>query len=160
MAAKAKKRYRYRESGLDNVWLVNGFHARTTSYGEAIAIEDIEGLYNAIARSLVEKAGTLGGKEIRFLRKHLGLSQRTLGAVLGSNEETVSNWERGKSEIPPGADRLLRAYWREVKQGDARLKDLVERLAELDDHIDELEFRLRRATEREGQALKEWRLAA
>lgn len=159
MAAKAKKRYRYRESGLDNVWLVNGFHARTTSYGAAIAIEDVEGLYNAIARSLVEKAGTLGGKEIRFLRKHLGLSQRTLGAVLGSNEETVSNWERDKSEIPPGADRLLRAYWREVKQGDARLKDLVERLAELDDHIDELEFRLRRATEREGLA-KEWRLAA
>jgi hypothetical protein len=69
MAARAKKRYPHRESGLDNVWLVNGFHARTTSYGEAIAIEDVEGLYDAIARSLVEKVGTLGDREIRFLRE-------------------------------------------------------------------------------------------
>jgi DNA-binding transcriptional regulator YiaG len=152
-------RYHYKESGLDNVWLVNGFRVRRTSYGEAISIEDVEGLYKAIARSLVEKAGTLNGKEIRFLRKHLGLSQRTIGAVLGSNEETVSNWERGKSAIPHGADRLLRAYWREVKEGAAKLKDLVERLAELDDQVNDMELRLKHVEECEGRQ-EEWKLAA
>ena len=50
------------------MWLVK------TSYGEVIAIEDVERLYRAVARSLVERAGTLGGKEIRFLRKHPGPS--------------------------------------------------------------------------------------
>ncbi|MFO1157309.1 MAG: hypothetical protein U1E60_00565 [Reyranellaceae bacterium] len=55
---------------------------------------------------------------------------------------------------------MLRAYWREVKQGDAKLKDLVERLAELGDQIDNLEFSLGRATEPEARAQKEWKLAA
>lgn len=158
MAAKGKK-YHYTECGLDNVWLVNGFNVRRTSYGEAVSIDDVEGLYHAIARNLVQRAGTLNGREVRFLRKHLGLSQRTLGDVLGYNEETISNWERGKSDIPHGPDRLLRAYWREAKEGNAKLRELVERLAELDDEVNHLQMKLKRAEQGDGSQ-EEWKLAA
>jgi putative transcriptional regulator len=155
----SRKMYHYQECGLDNVWLVNGFQVRPTSYGEAISVEDVEGLYNSIARSLVEKAGSLGGKEIRFLRKHLGHSQRVLGAVLGYDEQTVSRWERAISDVPPSADRLLRAYYREVKDGSAKLQELVNRMNTLDDEMAERQLRLKRATETEGHE-KEWKLAA
>jgi DNA-binding transcriptional regulator YiaG len=152
-----KRMYHYKECGLDNIWLVDGYQVRRTAYGEAIAIEDVEGLYDLIARGLVEKAGALSGKEIRFLRKHLGRSQRALGAVLGSDEQTVSRWERGSTAMPAAADRLLRGYYREIKQGNARLKELVDRLIELDNEIDR-PFRLKRG--RQSGSEKAWKIAA
>lgn len=154
-----KKMYHYKECGLDNVWLVNGYHVRHTAYGDALSIEDVAGLYDSIARTLVEKVGTLGGKEIRFLRKHLGQSQRALGDILGSDEQTISRWERGETTIPASADRLLRAYYRELKQGDAGLKELLDRLAERTVRKPAQPVRLKRATERESGE-KEWKLAA
>lgn len=154
-----RKMYHYKECGLDNVWLVNGYHVRRTAYGDALSIEDVDGLYDSIARNLVEKAGTLDGKEIRFLRKHLGQSQRALGDVLGSDEQTVSRWEREETTIPAAADRLLRAYYRELKQGDAGLKELLDRLAERSGRKGAKPFRLKRAIERKSGE-KEWKQAA
>jgi hypothetical protein len=41
--------YQYRESGLDDVWLVNGFTIRDDpAYGPLIFISDIDGLHRAI----------------------------------------------------------------------------------------------------------------
>jgi len=106
--------YHYKESGLDNVWLVNGFRIRQTSYGEALSIEDVEGLYHAIARGLVEKVGTLNAKEVRFLRKRLDLSQKNLAMLLGADEE-----------------------------GRAGVQELLTRLAELDGQEHERPLRLK-----------------
>ena len=153
-----KKMYHYKESGLDNVWLVNGFHVRQTSYGEALSIEDVEGLYHAIAGGLIEKVGTLSAKEVRFLRKRLGLSQKNLAMLLGGDEQTVARWERGSTAIPAAADRLLRAYYREAKEGRARVQELLTRLAELDGQEHERPLRLKWA--KGGGAVQEWKTAA
>ncbi|MBS0522250.1 MAG: transcriptional regulator [Proteobacteria bacterium] len=160
-----RKMLHYPECGLDNVYLVNGYRVRRTPYGEAVSIEDVDGLYASIARSLVEKAGALNGKEFRFLRKHLGFSQSRLGEWLGYDEQTVSRWEREKSDIPPAADRLLRGYHREIKQGGAaRLRELVTRLTELDDETAEKQLRLKRSKPSAKAAgrddAEEWKLAA
>lgn len=47
------------------------------------------------------------GKRIRAAREELGLSQREFGERVGvSNAQTVSNWERGVSDVPRA--RLLK----------------------------------------------------
>ena len=148
------KMYHYQECGLSNVWLENGYKVRKTAYGEALAIEDVEGLYDSIACGLVEKSGPLTAREIRFLRKHLGVSQRVVADALGADVQTVSRWERGKITIPPASDRLLRAYYREIKDGNARLKELIDRLNELDNQ--EVDRKLRLKREVDGP----WKLAA
>jgi len=99
--------YHYTESGLDNVWLKNGFTTVETPYGPATSIDDVDGLHRAIALSLTEKKGQINSKELRFLRLTLKLTQLQLGKLLGAKEQTVSLWER-KGTITPTADMMVR----------------------------------------------------
>ena len=69
----------YTACGLDNVWLASGFTVKETKYGKGVSIEDVDGLHQLLASNLVEKKGLLTGKEFRFLRVHLGLTQQSLG---------------------------------------------------------------------------------
>ena len=47
---KAREMYHYTESGLDNVYLVNGFEFIPSPSGKSVVIQDIDGLHNAIGR--------------------------------------------------------------------------------------------------------------
>src|SRR3981081_3052180 len=60
--------YHYRECGLPNVYLENGYHEIETPYGRGVSIEDVEGLHIAIAHALVEEKPSLTGPEVRFIR--------------------------------------------------------------------------------------------
>lgn len=40
--------YHYRECGLGNVWLANGYDEHSTPYGEGVSIDDAEGLQKVI----------------------------------------------------------------------------------------------------------------
>jgi DNA-binding transcriptional regulator YiaG len=122
--------YHYTESGLQNVWLANGYHVRKTAYGPAVSIEDADGLHVAIGRSLARKSH-LTGTEFRFLRKELDLSQGRAAGLLGTTEQAVSLWER-KGKIPRTADRMFRALYLEAVDGNVKLKELIERVADLD----------------------------
>ncbi len=150
--------HHYKESGLDNVWLLrNGFTVRQTAYGEAASIDDVDGLPARIARDLVEKPEPLTGPEIRFLRKHLDRSRRELAGLMGADEQTVSRWERGATTMPPAADRLLRAFHREAKEGNARLMDLLKRVAVRDDKSGKAERRIELTRSRRAAT---WKVAA
>lgn len=125
--------YRYQESGLDDVWLVNGYKRSRTPYGAGVAIVDIDGLHKAIAMRLTRKPGSLSPQEFRFLRKQLGLSQEALGEWLGSDVQAIARWEKGKSGIPGASDRLLRALCERHAKGEADILEIVERLKDTDD---------------------------
>lgn len=99
--------YHYQECGLDNVWLVNGYTVKETAYGKAVSIEQTDALHKLLAGELVKKPGRLTGKELRFLRVHLGLSQAALGQAQGVSEQNVSLWER-HGKVPRANDQLLR----------------------------------------------------
>lgn len=58
----------YTQCGLPDVWLLNGFCRRETPYGDAVSVENINGLHRAIALYLVKKKAELTGSELRFLR--------------------------------------------------------------------------------------------
>lgn len=127
--------YHYTEIGLRNVWLANGYTEKKTAYGKAVAIEDADGLHKAIGRAVAMKTH-LTGSEFRFLRKELDLSQHRLADLLGTSEQTVALWER-KGKIPKTADRMVRAVYLESIDGNVKIKELIERAADLDRQADE-----------------------
>lgn len=144
--------YHYTESGLRNVWLVNGYTLRQTPYGKGIAIEHLEGLHRAIARQIVRLPRPLSGAEFRFLRKELELSQASLSDYLGCNVQALARWEKGRSRIPKPAERLLRALYRESDEGNAQIRELVKGISRRDAaQRAKLEFARRRG---------EWKAAA
>ena len=102
--------YRYAESGLSNVVLINAVTTTSCSKcGEVYTgFHAIERLHKAIAAALIRKKGRLAPEEIRFLRKSLGWSGVDFARRMGTTKETVSRWESGKLPMGPQADRLLR----------------------------------------------------
>lgn len=125
-------KYQYKECGLPNIFLVNGFESKDSDkYGRGLIIHDLKGLHRAIGLDLSEQPARLDRKEIRFLRHEMDMSQRNLGRILGNSEVTVRKWEAGDSNISPTADRLLRGYYVEFVDG-GRVLELIAKLNELD----------------------------
>ena len=73
-----------------------------------VIVPNLDGLHQAIARSVIEKQARLSGAEIRFLRKVLGWSGADFAQHMGTSAETVSRWETESTPMGPQADRLLR----------------------------------------------------
>lgn len=119
--------YHYTESGLRNVWLQNGYTVRKTAYGEAVAIDGVEGLHALLALRLSEKKGALTATELRFLRTHLCLSQASLAKMLGVTDQSVSLWER-KGRVPKSADKLMRISVLGAIDGDRRIGEVLDRI--------------------------------
>lgn len=101
--------YHFDTCGLDNIYLTNGFKHITHNGLRTVVIEDEPELYQAICRYLCGKA-FLSGKEFRYLRTEMRMSQSRLGAVLGVSENMVSLWERG-NKIPKLTLALVKAIY-------------------------------------------------
>jgi putative transcriptional regulator len=132
----ASKRFRYTACGLDNVFLLNGYKLRTTPYGKAFAIDNIDGLHAAIGQRLIREKKTLNGKEIRFLRHELSLSQNGLATLLGIDEQSVARWEKGQAGISGPADKMIRLIYAEAIGSKTEIARMLKHIAELDEHID------------------------
>lgn len=125
--------YHYIDSGLDNIYLENGYTVHKTSYGEGISIQDAEGLHRAIGKRLISQRYPLNGAEFRFLRMEMELTQNALAGLIGSTEQNVRRWETAKKKDVQGpADRMLRVLYNEYVGGDGSVRRMVDRLAELD----------------------------
>jgi DNA-binding transcriptional regulator YiaG len=127
--------YHYIESGLQNIYLANGYKVFNDEDGESVSIASADELHTAIGRWLACKP-YLTGAELRFLRKELGLSQHRLGEMLGSSEQTVSLWER-RGRMPKGLDRLVKLLYLEMLDGNVNVQNLINRLIELDERQQE-----------------------
>ena len=103
--------YRYRACGLDKFYLLNGYYIEDQDGEDHVSISDIDGLHRAIGRHLVTHRRALSVKEIRFLRNTLDLTQAELAARLGNTSQSVARWEKGETEMPGAAEKLLRAIF-------------------------------------------------
>lgn len=119
--------YHYRECGLDNVWLRNGYKEHDTPYGKGVSITNVEGLLDVIALHLVQKEALLTGKELRFLRVQMGLSQKELGELQGVSAQMVSLWER-KNSLPLVNDRWVRVQYLSHADADGNMKKIISKL--------------------------------
>jgi DNA-binding transcriptional regulator YiaG len=128
--------YHYTESGLETVFLQSGFDIQNTSRGKTVTIQYLEGLHLAIGLELISKRQRLTGKEFRFLRTELLLSQANLAKVLGVKELTVARWEKEQTEIPVSAEAIVRTMFAESTGKKGGIRETLERIADLEDELD------------------------
>jgi putative transcriptional regulator len=125
---------RYTTSGLDYIYLANGFTRHETECGPGTSIDELNSLHDAIARHVVASPSRLRGQEVRYLRSMLDVSQAGLARILGTKRLTVARWEAKPSTAIPGtADRALRLIFALKMGGDDETAALLELLAEIDE---------------------------
>lgn len=122
--------YHYTESGLDNIYLLNGVQTIVEDSEQLTSINNLDQLHLQIAKTLIGKHSSLEAKEFKFLRVELNLSQKALAELLGVDSQTVARWEKSETAIPRGSDVLLRAYYLESQSEDSKIALLLKTLAE------------------------------
>ncbi len=120
--------YHYTDGGLANVWLANGYQVHPTPFGQGVSFHDLEGLTEAICLALTQKAGTLTGTELRYIRSAgMLLSQPALGKLIGIDGQSVARWEKS-GKVPRWADKLVRLLYVAHAEGSTPIRHAVERI--------------------------------
>jgi putative transcriptional regulator len=98
LAVRRPDTYRYREAGLDGIILRGGVtEIECATCGDAfVHVEKEQQLLQVIALALLMKPGHLTGRELRYLRREMELSQADLAKALGVRRETVAERESKK----------------------------------------------------------------
>ena len=123
-------KYHYIESGLDNVF-INGLEPVVDADGDqVIEIPFIAALHAEIARGIVMSKGAISGKELRFLRTEMGMTQAQLSEKVGVDSQTVGRWEREETPFDSNAELVIRriAGERLVDAFDESMERLVDRM--------------------------------
>ena len=144
----------YTVCGLDDVYLLNGYTVHLTPDGEGVAIKNLDGLHRTIGLSLTCRKKLLSGKEVRYLRIQMDLTQSEVGRLIGYSAQQVARWEKDENKIPGSADRLIRVLYQEAHlEEDISVRDLLEYLDALDGTSEKQLFEIASNTS------KEWRNA-
>ena len=113
--------YRYKECGLDNVYLLNMEFRVCDSCGSKVPrLKRMPDLHAPIARAIAMQPCPLRGQDIRFLRKQLGYSAKEWARFLRTDASTLSRWENGQQELGTQSDTLIRLLYfriRDEKEG-------------------------------------------
>ena len=136
-----KKPYHYTECGLDYVYLVDGFEIVKTAHGPTVRVNNASKLDRTIALAIVRRQNRLTGKEVRFLRGLLDMTQEEFGRVLGKDAQSVARWEKGKTELPATEDIAIRQIYLENSGYRQRFIDTSRQVAELRKRIQEVRFK-------------------
>lgn len=101
-------KYRYTESGLDNI-VITGIDVLVADDGEqCVSIPNINGLHKVIAHGIVMRKSGITGKELRFLRTEMGMTQAELAETVAREPLAISRWERGESPMDSNAEAVIR----------------------------------------------------
>ena len=104
--------FEYAGSGLDGIFLKNGYSLVDTPFGPGVTIENMEDLHRAIAADIIRQKTPMTGHQFRFLRKEQDLVQAELAGMLRIDTQTIARWEKlGSSAIPGPADFAMRAFY-------------------------------------------------
>jgi putative zinc finger/helix-turn-helix YgiT family protein len=113
--------YRYKECGLDNVYLLNTEFRECDSCGSKVPrLKRMPELHATIARAVAMQPCPLRGQDVRFLRKQLGYSAKEWATFLRTDTSTLSRWENDQQEIGTQSDTLIRLLYfriRDEKEG-------------------------------------------
>lgn len=149
--------YEYKESGLEGIFLHNGFDKLEHDGQMYVSVADTEGLHRCIGHWLIAHRKSLAPSDIRFLRKVMYLTQSELGRWIGKDGQTVARWEKGEHPIPSTADRLIRAIYQSMVDPDG-CNDFLNLLKTIED-MDELTPRRVELYLRDGRWRDESRVA-
>ena len=90
------------------VMLINSAFEVEHGGAAGVIVPDLPGLEVAVAVARATVPDKLSGKEIRFLRKAIGMKAAELARFLDVTPETISRWENGKEVISTNAERVFR----------------------------------------------------
>lgn len=121
--------YRYDECGLDNV-VLEGLAVCNGDEGETVfTIPNINGLHRVLTAAVAAKPTGMTGRELRFVRTELGLTQAELAGIVNKDGQTVGRWERGETPIDPTAETVVRLLALQKVNGEMPPVAEVARLA-------------------------------
>ena len=129
----------YRGAGLEGIYLCNGY-AREQADGEWFThVKDIEELHHVIALHLVASRKVLSPVEIRFIRIVMDKTQSEVARMLGVTSQSVARWEKGQTEMPGPADRMLRIKFLVHVLPPEEFGEYVSEQNELLDELDQIQ---------------------
>lgn len=102
--------YHYMECGLDNVLIAGVSFVTDDSGDQVLSIPNINGLHRAIAQFIVCRKSGMSGRELRFLRTEMGMTQAELADMIHREPLTISRWERSEGPIDSNAETLIRLH--------------------------------------------------
>ncbi len=102
--------YRYTDSGLDNVMIEGVNFVHDDSGEECLMIPNINGLHKTIAYGIIVRRAGMSGRELRFIRTEMGMTQAELATMLHREALAISRWERGECPIDANAETVVRLY--------------------------------------------------
>src|SRR5205085_3333553 len=100
--------YHYRECGLDNVVIQGVVPCIDDDSDPVVTITNITGLHQAIAGAIALHDAGISGKELRFLRTEMGMTQAELAKVVHHDTQSIGRWERSEHPIEPTAEAIIR----------------------------------------------------
>ena len=113
---RAQQTYRYKECGLDNVYLLNmEFRACNACGVKVPRLRRMPELHATIARAIAMQPCPLRGQDVRFLRKQLGYSAKEWAAFLRTDASTLSRWENDQQEMGTQSDSLIRLLYFRIR---------------------------------------------
>ena len=95
--APVRKPLHYQGCGLDNIYLVSGFHHAEKGGVLRSSVENVDDLHVLIALHLCTFRRPLTRREAVFLRKHVGITQAELARRMGIGRNAIQLWERGRN---------------------------------------------------------------
>jgi putative zinc finger/helix-turn-helix YgiT family protein len=111
LVARKTSNHRYKESGLDNLYLKDITVFECSCGASSPSIFRVPHLHNLIAEALLKKPALLSGREIRFLRKTLYMPANAFARTIGVGKTTLSKWENGLQQQSEAFDRLIRTTY-------------------------------------------------
>jgi DNA-binding transcriptional regulator YiaG len=123
----------YKACGLENVYLRGGYTVREMGGETYMAVQDAEDLHRAIAEYLVLHQKNLVGREVRFLRRHLGVTQADLADCLGVSDQSIARYEKSDDPLTGPGDRLLRLLvLAKLQGGPVMVAEVIEAIRQTD----------------------------
>lgn len=113
--------YHYTECGLDNVFIEGVNELQDHSDEDTVVIPAIGLLHKVIAEGIVLMPTKMSGRELRFLRSEMGMTQSKLAEVLKVTLLTIGRWEREETPIKDAAEMLVRLMAIEVLKLESKM---------------------------------------
>ena len=98
----------YPHFGIPNLYLLNGYKEIETSHGPALQIDDEEAMEHCVRLIVLRKPNRLHGRELRFLRRGLNLSQTEFGDLVERDAQTIARWEKSAEPVSQIVDTVVR----------------------------------------------------
>jgi YgiT-type zinc finger domain-containing protein len=112
--------YEFKETGLRDLVLLDIELIKCGKCGNVDPVlSQVDELMHIAAVAILQKPYRLRGEELRFLRKHIDLSQQEFARLLRVSKTTLSKWENNEDPIGVQSDLLARAI---VISRDKRLE--------------------------------------